>query len=1325
MLNWIKGRKKKALCVGIGVPLVGVLLIGAVIWLWPGALRGTIESRLAAALGGPVSIGAMEWEQGDLQLSDVSLRAEGLQGPVADILHISSMRIDIAPGAAFTSDSMLEAIYIETARVLVAGEEGAEEDRLNLSWLSPPAGGSGAGGGGGGSQPPSVRIDRLDLEVGTFDGVSFTQTGKAGFKVELQGEPDGGLRGTLQELDVASPMTLHAHGVPGTASVDLEATGVRLDDRTRGLIPFPRAQQAIQTLALQGDVPMFKLSLSQARLVSGLLVLDDMSLRLDPNWFDLPGGADFWVAYEAGHLRPGSAAPLMRIDGGRIEFEDDRLTVSTLRGSLVSKDGSSTAVPWAVDLDIHALMDTLAGADDLEQAMHDVAFELRLSADQFRVEQDVPVVLPERAARILELFGVQSGLAGIRLVASTSGPEDAVDISGLVNITDARGAYEQFPYPLTGLNAEIEFDLDQVHVRRLHADGRHGSTLSINGQVETASGNDIDLDIEAKRVPIDGVFLSALPDVAGDALRDVLPPDRDLPLDSGAVGLASGSRVQDIVDLDLHVHRSGGGEVEISGRIDFDHLEVQWQAFPWPVLLDRGWFDWTDGVLTLHSTAGQGVGLRTPDGVIGHIDVMIDLPPLGADPEEAPFEAQVALNVRQQPITGALREAVRELTSEGGELLQRTQLSGLLDLDADIHLTTAVPSTFNVRIDLRNGLADAAGLEIVDTVTLADLLGATDCHVDGTLHVQRDSIQLEHFRIQADDRLILLSGAAPGSGVMQVDARDLHAGEWVARLLPPQSRTQGMDIAHRWEPEGRFSFVGTLDGDNRILGAVTDAAVTLHGFEPPISLRQSSGAVRLNGLDVSFDDVLIGSSTQGRSLGTLAINGSRSDGVGALRIVGTDVELASGLVFDLVPEFADPRFRELWVSLDLAGTVDLETRLTPDSWRLLLRPKTIAATRNDRRFMVSVHSGDIELNDAGLTASGISCTSSDGVKAFFDGRAQWEGGLFEGRFQLEGSLRSALVGAMVGPEGVEVLDAISLSDGGRSRVTQGRIDLRDVGNAPTGLVDADIKVTDARLEVGVELDRVDARARLELALRGDAPPALSLSLHEATAMFGTLSVDHLRGQVTTDSEGVAHLESFGGDFAGGRLSLEGQVEPEAGAWSIVAALAGARLEALSAGAQGEGHVASGRIETTLRLAGRTGSPESRRGSGAFRIVEGDLGPLPVAVGLQQLLQLSSPIVDTIDFAQIDYHIDGESLTMDDIVLESTSGGIAAFSMRGSGKLDWKTLDVDLRLRPRGGWLVIGDILGALQDQLYEVSVTGSLVDPEIDIVPLPGLTRSD
>jgi len=195
-------------------------------------------------------------------------------------------------------------------------------------------------------------------------------------------------------------------------------------------------------------------------------------------------------------------------------------------------------------------------------------------------------------------------------------------------------------------------------------------------------------------------------------------------------------------------------------------------------------------------------------------------------------------------------------------------------------------------------------------------------------------------------------------------------------------------------------------------------------------------------------------------------------------------------------------------------------------------------------------------------------------------------------------------------------------------------------------------------------------------------------------------------------------------LSGGRVVVEGDVDPSTDTWSIEVLVSGARLEQMNQEADGGSDVASGRVESGLRMAGAWGDAVSRRGVGRLRIVDGDLGPLPIAVALQQLLHLSSPLVGEVDYLQVDYHIDGDRILLDDVVLAASSGSIAGFSMIGSGELFWPAFEVDLRLKPRGGWPLLSDIIGLLQDQLYEIRVRGSLLDPVVDLVPLPGLSAS-
>ena len=1324
-------RRRLYLTIGIAAPVVLALLAVVLLWAWPGVLRGTLEQRLSDTLGGAVTIGGIEWNDGQLQLDDIRLLAPGIDGEAAEVLTIGRAYVEVSGSAVVTSASIVQSIHIETARLLVAGETGVPESRLNLAALQVNDPDQSTAAASSIDAPPSIIVKRLELVVGLFERDVFTQTGEAVFSGRLDGQADGTMHGELVQLGVDQGLILKAKDVTANGSGRLEASGLRLDDETRGLLPFPAVQSALQTLDLEGEVPLFDMEFQHSRPVHAVLSLDALSLRLDPDWFGLRDERGFWASFKSGQLSRAASAPLMRVDGGRIEFEGDQLTVSTLRGDLVGPDGSSVAVPWSVDLEIESLMETLAEAKDIESAIDAVAFTLRLTADRFKFAQGEPVVLPRRTARILELFGVQSGSASIRLQASHSGAGAPVEVTGVVTIEDARGAYEQFPYPLTGLNADIDFDLDTVYVRSLHANGRMGSTISIDGQVEASDGDGIDLNITARNVPIDGVFLSAMPDVAAQALRDVLPPERDLPISGSEFSASTVHRTfGDEVDLDLHIGRSDDKPLDISGRISFDRLELQWHAFPWPVLLNQGHFDWHEGALTLRSEAGVGVGLRTPDGVVGHIDVAMQLPPLEVNAQAPQFMATVGLRVLGQPITGALREAVRALSPEGGKLLYETNLTGMLDLDAQVQLTTAVPSTFTILVGIRQGLGDAAGFSVAESVSLKDLLDAHDCKVNGTIEVHRDSVSLKEFRIDSGERSLELSGAPPGQGETRIRGTSLSVGEWVAQLLPESDRSLAQDIAHRWDPSGRFDIEGTLHTQHGLHGSIRNARVSLQGMHPPVSLTQFAGTLELAGDAVRFGAMGIDVKLKDRSLGRLSVDGRVASGATDMRIEGFNIDLGTPLAGDLLNAIAGSRIGAVWADLDPVGTAQLEALISADTWRLDVRPERFALTRGGRRVSAVVEAGVLDINDAGMSIDNLTVRASDGTSAMFDGTADWETASLQGRFEMDGSLDSSLVAAMGGSQVGSTLRAIGFDDDGGSRISQGRIELQQLDASPTGIVQADIALSDVRFDAGVELDKVNGRLRLGVELRGDDPTGLQLQVLDADGFLGPLAIQHLTGVLVSDEDGVIQLQGLAGTLAEGRLVVEGSVSPVDETWMINVVLAGARLESMSSASvsaaphtEADSHVATGRVDSSLRLRGAFGSPATRLGSGQFRIVEGDLGPLPLAVGLQQLLHLSTPLVEGIDYADVQFHIDGDQAVLDDIVLEASSGDIAAFSMLGSGTLDWATMSVDIRLRPRGGWLVLSDIIGLMQDQFYEISVTGSLLDPDVDIIALPGLSE--
>jgi hypothetical protein len=46
------------------------------------------------------------------------------------------------------------------------------------------------------------------------------------------------------------------------------------------------------------------------------------------------------------------------------------------------------------------------------------------------------------------------------------------------------------------------------------------------------------------------------------------------------------------------------------------------------------------------------------------------------------------------------------------------------------------------------------------------------------------------------------------------------------------------------------------------------------------------------------------------------------------------------------------------------------------------------------------------------------------------------------------------------------------------------------------------------------------------------------------------------------------------------------------------------------------------------------------------------------------------------------------------------------------------------LNPRGAWPIVRDLIGAVQDQFYEISMDGHVGDPVVGVVALPGFSSN-
>ncbi|MCA9311473.1 MAG: hypothetical protein KDA21_09735, partial [Phycisphaerales bacterium] len=145
---------------------------------------------------------------------------------------------------------------------------------------------------------------------------------------------------------------------------------------------------------------------------------------------------------------------------------------------------------------------------------------------------------------------------------------------------------------------------------------------------------------------------------------------------------------------------------------------------------------------------------------------------------------------------------------------------------------------------------------------------------------------------------------------------------------------------------------------------------------------------------------------------------------------------------------------------------------------------------------------------------------------------------------------------------------------------------------------------------------------------------------------------------------------------------------------------------------------SGRVDGVIDIAGVLGQPRSVRGRGSLELRDGDL---LAGTGLTPLLELSSltlPMGERIDTGDVEFHVSGSQAMVDLLELQAGRGG--SIVVRGIGSMNWRNLELDLRVSSRQRKRVPGlsDVFESLRDELVTAVVRGRLPEPTIEFESL-------
>lgn len=353
--------------------------------------------------------------------------------------------------------------------------------------------------------------------------------------------------------------------------------------------------------------------------------------------------------------------------------------------------------------------------------------------------------------------------------------------------------------------------------------------------------------------------------------------------------------------------------------------------------------------------------------------------------------------------------------------------------------------------------------------------------------------------------------------------------------------------------------------------------------------------------------------------------------------------------------------------------------------------------------------------------------------------------------ELDGPLRALLPSAAQ-----QVLTAVNAEFRGPFALREGRV-RTSMGEGPgattfTGRIEA----TEVAVDAGVPVGETGLAVDLKVNDPGDG--GLTTFDARATAeeirVAGVRMADALVTVQSGASRGEFSIPEFTAGTHGGRVFATARLALPAGwesasapeertsgglAYKVEMLGAGVRLapvlaELAAAGVDTSGPAGvdgtldeaaegvRGSLDAFLSLEGVSGRPETRIGRGALRVANGDILRLPLVLPLVQISNLQLPWGGgRLGYMESRFYVEGDRVNFQNIVIASRS-----VEIRGYGILNIPDLTLDLRFNSRATdrLPMITDLFEALRDQFVSTRVTGSVMDPSVDVVPFSGARQA-
>lgn len=1351
-----KGRARQfvwwsGLC--IGLLLLG-LLIAVFIFTRSSVLSAIFESSLSDRLGADVQVERASWSGlSEVELEGVVILAPGLEGPAAEVAAIDVLHAVVDFGALLYGGSPLSFIRVDQARLRIA-ENLENSDDVNVGRLF--GGSESLVIGDVPSLPDRIELSDLVLEVGAFDGDRWESRTERRFRgaASPRSTTDSAYEFSLEEVLDSSRAGIRLEGVFDRAAMSLHASVTNIDlEQDMPMLPGVIRTYCDQ-MDIQGDVQEVTFDVARNEPLRFAARLKDVELSI-PSELGLD---DQWARYEhQGISSESHGIPRVLAEEGELVYTDRMFKIAGLHGRFLGDAMDRRAsVNFDLDLVITDPAPQSIGFDDdiqsvLMSRLERSAFRLGLRTDEFHlgtgegdsVRADLPVIV----ARILAMFQVRTCDVSINLDASRQPDEDGefdYVLAGNVAISGASGAYEGFAYPLESLSAQVSFDRETVTVLSLDAKGAGDARISIAGEVvPRGTGSKVDLTLRADSLPLDSSLLAAMSDEASHTLESLF--GRHGAMDSAPRG---DSQLHEIVDLDLRILREFGPEhpTRIEGLIKFEDLAMTWDSFPYPITLREGGLFWKNDTMSLRGPKGEDVvEFITSSGTSCSARGTIHFPT--ADQQSSGI---LDLEIVGEPVTDDLIVALDELVPDLADLIKSLRVEGVISILGPVRVDSLGNIDYQLIIRLSDGVVRPRD-------HLAGIIGAPEAFWSRGLQLEGVELELD----ATQDRVVIRSCAAaagdmrlsmegtyglkdPESTSIDVVVENAPIQERLLRLAGGGVRDAFVRIFDRWAPAGAFDAQAMIRGSGSGAASIRIDAldVVLHSADRPQRLSIVGGAVELGSGRLRLEDLEIDVADDDRGRSQYSLGGDLEWGVDIvhsdLRCRLVDGRFESPFLLGLAAVFAGEPAMQPYLEVDPGGAFDAEAvvRRAPDAgwaWQLDVTPRDLSVQYESVPMQAEFDGGQLRIEDGLLRFDGIT-GEFDGGSFRVSGDIDPGPGLTADlQMDFVGRIRSDEIMALLPDEAADVIAAIDFSDGVETSMHGGRLLLSvdDRDGSVTSLFRGMVTLEDASLNAGVDVSSIIGGFDMTVDASPGRPMRFSLDGDfESMEVLGRRIVESELRLDLSESGTVVRLVDLSGDIAGGEVHASGRCDlGSARDWQVEVLIADASLSAFvgEMGSENESdeEPLDGSLYASVSMSGPIDEPSARFGRGHVQIYDGAMQPLPFTVGLYQLLQLSMPVVEAPEFISIAYHSVGDEIVLDRIRIESHIGDVVAFSLTGEGTFDWGKSMIDATLRPRSGWALLSDVIGALQDQFYAVGVSGPIGDPEVFIIPFPGMQDDD